>query len=350
MSYGLSTRSPGPRPCTGRSCAGPRAPPSGPLEVPRPDAAQHRDRGQRGEALWRAVPRHRLKQAVAVLADLSRVGLPLGPGLGQPRVLDPAAVALEPVRRRERAQPVRLHRRDGVQGRTQRLGHQLDPVEVAHGGEHVRGVGALPAARLEQAERPCGVQHAREQALAGIGGEETAAELAEHAVVEAGVAEFEAEQVLPVDPAPDRLGGPPVAQPLAELQQGDQREPPRRAGRLAALRVEVGEVAVREDGPEPVAKGEVGIAGRKGCPRDAGGRVGDGRDGALRAERHGLPPRGLVSLRSPLPPHSPIRQQCPSDLPPTPHSSRRSFPVNVVFASNLYAFPLKFYMYFLRTP
>ena len=54
---------------------------------------------------------------------------------------------------------------------------------------------------------------------------------------------------------------PRQAQPLAELQQGDQREPPRRAGRLAALRVEVGEVAVREDGgPEPVAKDEVGIA------------------------------------------------------------------------------------------
>ena len=59
----------------------------------------------------------------------------------------------------------------------------------------MRGVGALPAARLEQAERPCGVQHAREQALAGVGGEETAAELAEHAVVEAGLAEFEAEQM-----------------------------------------------------------------------------------------------------------------------------------------------------------
>src|SRR4029078_7134051 len=127
--------------------------------------------------------------------------------------------------------------------------------------------------------------------------------------------------------------GPPVAQPLAELQQGDQREPPRRAGRLAALRVEVGEVAGGEDSPEPVAKGEVGIAGRKGCPRDAGGRVGDGRDGALRAERHGLPPRGLGSLRSPLPPHSPIRQQCPAvygqvpaACPKTNHSSFRTWP------------------------
>jgi hypothetical protein len=73
----------------------------------------------------------------------------------------------------------------------QRLGDQFDPVEIAHSSEHVGGVGTLPAERLEQAERLHGSQHTREQALAGVGGEEPAAELAQQGVAEAGVGELE---------------------------------------------------------------------------------------------------------------------------------------------------------------
>src|SRR4051794_21673942 len=76
--------------------------------------------------------------------------------------------------------------------------------------------------------------------------EQSAPELAQDAVVEAGVGQIERQQVLPADPATDRLGRLAVAQPLAELHERDQRQPPRGIGRLAEYGVEIGEVAILE--------------------------------------------------------------------------------------------------------
>jgi hypothetical protein len=65
------------------------------------------------------------------------------------------------------------------------------------------------------------VQHAGEQALAGLVPKQAGAELAQHTMVEASVCQLQRQQVLPVDPAADRLSCLPVAQPLAELHQRD---------------------------------------------------------------------------------------------------------------------------------
>ena len=97
-------------------------------------------------------------------------------------------------------QPVRGDYRNRVQRGAQGLGQQLDPVQVAHRGEHVRAVCALTPARLEQSSVSRGVQHAGEQALTGIPGQQPGAELAEHGVVEAGIGQVKGEQILPVDP------------------------------------------------------------------------------------------------------------------------------------------------------
>jgi hypothetical protein len=75
-----------------------------------------------------------------------------------------------------------------------------------------------------------------------------------------GIVELEAEQVLPVDPRPHRLRRLPVGQVLAELQQGDQRQPPGRQARLTQLGEQVGEVRVGEDGAELVTKAEERVA------------------------------------------------------------------------------------------
>jgi hypothetical protein len=56
-------------------------------------------------------------------------------------------------------------------------------------------------------------------------GDQAAAELGEHGVVEARVGQLQAEQVLPVDAGADRVNGPAVGEVLAELQEGDQGQP-----------------------------------------------------------------------------------------------------------------------------
>jgi hypothetical protein len=71
-------------------------------------------------------------------------------------------------------------------------------------------------------------------------------------VVEAGVYEFQAERVLPVDPAANGVGSLSVGQPLGELQHRDQGQPPRGEGRLAARREQRGKFLVLVDRTEPV--------------------------------------------------------------------------------------------------
>jgi hypothetical protein len=47
----------------------------------------------------------------------------------------------------------------------------------------------------------------RQQPIGGTAAQQPAAELAQDGVVEAGIREVERQQVLPVDPRPDGLGG-----------------------------------------------------------------------------------------------------------------------------------------------
>jgi hypothetical protein len=73
-------------------------------------------------------------------------------------------------------------------------------------------------------------------------------------VVKAGIGQVKGEQILPVDPGPDGLSGLAVAQPLAELQERDQRQAPGRVCGLAALGIEISKASVVEHGAEPVAQ------------------------------------------------------------------------------------------------
>ena len=52
-------------------------------------------------------------------------------------------------------------------------------------------------------------------------------------MIEAGVRKIEAEEVFPVDPRPDGLRRSTIAQALAELEERDQSQAPRRVGWLA---------------------------------------------------------------------------------------------------------------------
>src|SRR3954468_16571268 len=151
----------------------------------------------------------------------------------------------------------------------------------------MRGVGPLSPPGLEDAELSGDLEHPLQQALLRAAGQKTISKLAEHAEVKARVGQLEAEQVLPIDPRPDRLSRVSITQALAELHQRDQGQPPGWTGRLTLLGIEVGEVAILEDRPERVAQGEIGAAFGKGGASDAGGLFGHTWERLLRLERHG---------------------------------------------------------------
>src|SRR3954471_3629645 len=141
-------------------------------------------------------------------------------------------------------------------------------------------ISPLPPPRLEDAELSGDLEHPLQQALLRATSQKTISKLAEDTAedtkVKARVGQLEAEQVLPIDPGPDRLSRLSIAQALAELHQRDQGQSPGWTGRLALLGIEVGEVAILEDRPERVAQGEIGAAFGKGGASDAGGLFGHG--------------------------------------------------------------------------
>ncbi len=175
----------------------------------------------------------------------------------------------------------------------------------------MRAVCAAPPTGLQQPTLAGGVQQAGKQALGGAVLEQAGAELAQDGEVEAVIRQVEGEQVFPVDPATDGFGRLAVAQPLAELHERDQREPPRRIGGLAALGVEVGEVGVREHRAEPVAQEDIRVAAPERSPGDPGGVVGHGRE-QLREERHGRPPGKKAIQRRSRSRRCRIRQRYPT--------------------------------------
>src|SRR5687767_7138877 len=88
-------------------------------------------------------------------------------------------------------------------------------------------VGPLLTARLEEATVLQAGQQRRERAIPGLPRAQAGAEIAQERDVEAGIGELEAEGVLPVEAGADGIGGLAVRFALGELQDGDERQPPR---------------------------------------------------------------------------------------------------------------------------
>ncbi len=87
-----------------------------------------------------------------------------------------------------------------------------DCLAHVYGGQDVGGVGALRGAFAHQSGLLETGQREVEEAAGAVVFGETAAEVGEHAVVEAGVVQLHGHGVFEVDPAADRLGGLPVRQ------------------------------------------------------------------------------------------------------------------------------------------
>src|SRR5829696_6442592 len=153
----------------------------------------------------------------------------------------------------------------------------------------MRAVGALPTAGDQQLALPAQRQKRVEQQGLSSTGHEPRSELAEHRGVKARVGQLQAEQIFPVNPASDGFGRPPVRQVLGKLQHGDQRQAPRHLSGLSAAWKQGRELSIAEHRPKRVAQAQIGIAARKGGPRDncRGSRnLGAGS----RMKRHGGPP------------------------------------------------------------
>jgi hypothetical protein len=165
-------------------------------------------------------------------------------GLGHVVGLDAPAVPPVPLRRGQRPEPVGRHHGQFVQGGPQRLADPLEPVEDAHRGQDMGRVGALPAPRSDQSEIPASVQEGVQELLSGLAVDQSGAELAQDGVIEAGIGQFQAEGVLPVDAAADGVGGLAVGEALDVSENRGQRQPCGRGGGLAAGGEEVGELIV----------------------------------------------------------------------------------------------------------
>ena len=106
----------------------------------------------------RRVPPEGLQEAIPVAADDLRVRVAGLLALGQARLLDPRGVAVEPLRRCLRTQPLGYEGGQGIEGGAERLSDQLEAIEVAGGRQDVGRVGALAGTGLEQAARLAGLE------------------------------------------------------------------------------------------------------------------------------------------------------------------------------------------------
>jgi hypothetical protein len=105
-----------------------------------------------------------------------------------------------------------------LQGCAHGLGDQLQAGQVAHGGQDMGGIGALGGALANQSGLLQTGQGQIEKPVRPPVLQQAVTEVTEHAVVEAGVVQFEAERVLEVDATAHGLGGIAVGKVQHELQ------------------------------------------------------------------------------------------------------------------------------------
>ena len=196
--------------------------------------AQHADRRELAQPGRRRAVVDRLQQRVAVAGVGDRQLILLRRGQRRAPGGHRGAVAAGEVAHADPPfQPGRVRRRQGFQRRPHAFPGQLQPGQRRHRGDHVGGIGPLLAARLDQAlgHQPC--QQRIQHHLLQPGPGHPAPELGQHRVVKARVIDWQAEQVLPVDPGPHRLGRLPVGEVLRPLQHRHQRQPRRGPARPA---------------------------------------------------------------------------------------------------------------------
>ena len=223
------------------------------------------------------------------------------PGLGPGGVLaqaDRPAVAAAPVVVHQAFERLPGGAGEFLQSRADRLGDQLQAGQVPHRRQDVGGVGALAGPLTDQ---PGFLQPGQGQVKEPVRPaflQQPAAEVAQHAVMEAGIVEIKAERVLEVDPAPHRLGGVAVGQVQQELQHAHRGQLGRRDPRAPVPGIPPGEVLVRPQAVEPVPHPHRRRPGRVAGPRHPRGQLRD-LDPQAGTNRHHALLRDLAGLTCP---------------------------------------------------
>ena len=240
---------------------------------------------------WRfAVPGpDRRQQVIAVAADGPRQLIALEGALRQPLLLEAAFIPFHPLGPAVGPEPLGRHHRQRVEGVAHGFAHRLQAAQEAHRRQHVGGVGALLAPRLQQPPGAELVEQALEQQQLRRSGDQTGAELAEHARIKAGIGQRQAQQILPVNAAAHRVGGLQVGEVLGILEERDHGEAPGGFRRLPPRGKERGKLFIPKEGVEFVAQLQIGMAFGKGGPGDLGRLRRHGEQG-FRMQTHGHPP------------------------------------------------------------
>jgi hypothetical protein len=112
------------------------------------------------------------------------------------------------------------------------------------------------------------------------------ANFAEHRLAKAGIGQFKAQGVLPIDTAADGIGGPAIRQRLHILQHQGQANPGGRRRRLAAGRKQGGILVVMVEQAEGLDQAKAMRAFRKGRMGNTPGFIGN-QISRLRVKRIG---------------------------------------------------------------
>ncbi len=143
-------------------------------------------------------------------------------------VVDLGPVAVHPRRVDQRGQPVRGGRGQRFQCRPQRLADELHAVQRAHRGQHLCGIGPLPAPGPQQSRvgQP-GQNHVQDPFLQPMR-EKPGPEASQDGEVEPRIIQLQAQQELPVHTGPYLVSGLPVGKTLRILQHRHQGQSTRR--------------------------------------------------------------------------------------------------------------------------
>ena len=206
----------------------------GPGVVLHQHPAQHADGRDLAQPGRRGAAADRFQQRVPVAGIGDRQLIAPGLGGRRPPGRHRGAVAAGEIGHADPlGQPVRVRGGQRLQRGPDAFPRELEPVQRRHRSDDAGGVGALLAARLDQAVCRQAFQQRVQYHLLQPRLRDPGPELGQHRMVKPRIPGGQAQQVFPVQPHPDRISYLPAGQLLRPLQHRHQRQPRRGPARLA---------------------------------------------------------------------------------------------------------------------
>ncbi|GGL60238.1 hypothetical protein GCM10014719_71680 [Planomonospora parontospora subsp. antibiotica] len=139
----------------------------------------------------------------------------------------------------------------------------------------MRGIGPLTPAAPQKAQLTQPLQEQLKDVFLLAVRDQAGAKAAEHREVEPRIGQLQAQRVLPLDPAPHRVGGLPIGQVLGVLQHRYQRQLPGRQAGAPTRPEHARELGIGEQRAQRVADAHRHRAFGEGGPCHPRGQLGD---------------------------------------------------------------------------